>query len=68
MIVTIANREDPDQTSEAVCLVLHCLSMHFWQATSVQNFKTFTVLMNFCMALYDNSFFKLNFLRYTVLP
>ena len=38
MLVLIANREDPD-------LVLHCLSMPFWQATSVQNFSTFTILL-----------------------
>ena len=32
MSVRIANREDPD-------LCLHCLSMPFWQVTSVRNFR-----------------------------
>ena len=38
--VGIANREDPDQTvsSEAPYQGLPCLSMAFWQASSVQNF------------------------------
>ena len=40
MIVRIANREDPDQTAD---LGLHCSSRPFWQTTSVQNFRTFTV-------------------------
>ena len=47
MFVRIANREDPDQTasSEAVSdMGLHCLSKLFWPATSVRNFRTFTVL------------------------
>ena len=39
MLVRIANREDPDQTN----LGLHCLSMHFQEESSVQNFRTFTV-------------------------
>ena len=39
---TIANREDPEQTYFDV----PCLSMPFWQATSVQNFKTFTVIQS----------------------
>ena len=43
MLVRITNREDPDQSD----LGLHCLSRPFWQATSVQNFRTFSV------ALYD---------------
>ena len=38
MLVRIANREDPDQTG----LDLHCLSRHFCQGISVQNFRTFT--------------------------
>ena len=45
MFVRIANREDPDQTasSEAVRSGLHCLSRPSWQATSIRNFRTFTV-------------------------
>ena len=39
MYVRIANREDREQT----VLNVPCLSMPFCQATSVQNFKTFTV-------------------------
>ena len=36
MLVRIANREDPYQTaSKQSDLDLHCLSRHFWQATSV---------------------------------
>ena len=44
MLVKIANRKDPDQTasSEAVCYV-SALFRPFWQATSVQNFRIFTV-------------------------
>ena len=33
MLVRKANREDLDQTASSD-LALHCLSMHFWQATS----------------------------------
>ena len=46
MLVRIANRKDPDQTAseEAVWSGLHCLSRHFWQATSVRNFRTFTIV------------------------
>ena len=40
MDVRIANREDPDQTASD--LGMHCLSMLFWQATSVWNFRKFT--------------------------
>ena len=40
MLFRISNWEDPDQTD----LGLHCLSGPFWQATSVQNFRTFAVL------------------------
>ena len=36
ILVRIANREDTD-------LGLSCLSTPFWQATSVQNFRAFTV-------------------------
>ena len=41
MFVRIANREDPDESLIWVCTV--CLSL-FWQATSVRNFSTFTLL------------------------
>ena len=37
--VSIANSGDANQTA----LGLHCLSRHFCQATSAQNFRTFTV-------------------------
>ena len=40
MHVRIANREDPEQTD----LNVPFLAMPFLQATSVQNFKTFTVI------------------------
>ena len=36
MLVRIANSEDPD-------LGLPCMSRPFWQATSVENFRAFTV-------------------------
>ena len=36
----IANREDPDQTATSG---LGCLSRPFCQATSVQNFRSFTI-------------------------
>ena len=42
MYVRIPNREDPEQTD----LVVPCLSMPFCQATSVQNFRTFTVVQS----------------------
>ena len=38
MLVKIPNREDPDQTDLGLC----CLSRPLWQATSIQNFRTFT--------------------------
>ena len=38
MLVRLANRKDPD-------LGMHCLSRPFWQVTSVQNFRTFTVYL-----------------------
>ena len=52
MLAKIAKREDPDQTVQTWIRVLkkqsdtslHCLSRPFWQATSVQNFRTFTIL------------------------
>ena len=52
MFFRITNREDPDQTAslEALLLLwkqsdlgLLCLSMLFWQVTSVGNFRTFTI-------------------------
>ena len=44
-IVRIENREDPDQTAskKQSDQGLHCLSRQFWQATSVQFFRTSTV-------------------------
>ena len=49
--IRIVNREDPDQTAlEAVLLYkqsdlgLRCLSMSFGWTTSVQNFRTFTIV------------------------
>ena len=43
MLVKIANREDSIPLLQSD-LGLHCLSTRpFWKATSVQNFKTFTV-------------------------
>ena len=46
MLVRIANREDPDQTAseEAVCSGSALFSRPFWQATSVQNFRTFSII------------------------
>ena len=38
MLVRIANREDPDQTA---------LLILFWQATSVQNLRTFSVISTY---------------------
>ena len=47
MLVRIANREDPYQTT--LDLGLHFLSRpFFWQATSVQNFRTFTLVNLSC--------------------
>ena len=46
MDVEIANREHPDQSAseqKQSDLGLPCLSRPFWQATSVRNFRTFTV-------------------------
>ena len=44
MLVRIAIREDPDQTAlEQSDLDLRCLSRLFWQATSVRNFRIFTI-------------------------
>ena len=42
MLVSIANREDPDQTasSEAVLSGSSLFLKLFWQATSVRNFRT----------------------------
>ena len=39
MLVRKANRQDPD-----LGLGLHCLSMPFWQTTSVRNFRTYTMV------------------------
>ena len=52
MLVRIANREDPDQTASSPDLGLHCLSRPFYQAISVVNFRTFTVvtLTPLCLA------------------
>ena len=47
MLVRIVNREDPDQTvslEEQPDQDQHCLSRTFWQATSVRNFRTFTII------------------------
>ena len=41
ILVPIAYWEDTDQTASDMCL--RCLSMPFWQVTSVQNFRTSTV-------------------------
>ena len=45
LLVRIANREDTDQTvfQKQSNVGLHCLSRSFYQATSVQNFRTFIV-------------------------
>ena len=46
MLVRIANREDPDKTASSEAgSGLHCLSRPFWQATSVQKFRIFTVVI-----------------------
>ena len=42
ILVRMANREDPDLKKQSD-LDLHCLSRSFWQATSVQHFRTFTL-------------------------
>ena len=42
LLARIADREEPDQTASFWdCPV--CLSLFFWQATSVRNVRTFTV-------------------------
>ena len=45
MLVRVANREDPVRLllQKQSDLGLHCLSRPFWQATSVQNFRTLTI-------------------------
>ena len=44
MLVRIGNRDDPDWKQTDVCLT--CISSHFWQTTSVQNFsRTFTMII-----------------------
>ena len=40
MLVRIANREDPDQTASSG-LGLCCFSRAFWQASRIQNYRTF---------------------------
>ena len=47
MLVRTANGEDPDQTASASDLGMPCLSRPFWKATSVQNFRTFTTVIEF---------------------
>ena len=49
MLARIANREYPDLTllQKQSYLGLCCLSMPVWQATSVQNFRTFTITWYF---------------------
>ena len=46
IFVRTANREDPDQTAskKQSDLGLHCLSRPFLEATSIQNFRTSTLL------------------------
>ena len=43
MLVRKANRQDPGRKQSD--LGLDCLSKQFWQATSFQNFRTFTVMI-----------------------
>ena len=45
MLVRMANMEDTNTVIRLLLqdLGLHCLSVPFWQATSVQNFGTFTI-------------------------
>ena len=60
MDVRIANMEDSDQTASDPWqsdLGLPCLSRLFWQATSVQKFRTFTELEEFLtklMAIFES--------------
>ena len=42
MFVKIGNREELQKQSG---LGLHCLSGHFWQATSVRIFRTSTIVI-----------------------
>ena len=42
MLVRKANMEDSDQTASSV---MGCLSRPFWQATSIQNFRPFTIIL-----------------------
>ena len=46
MIIKIANRENPDQTSSSEA-GLYCLSRPFLKETSGRNFNTFTILCVF---------------------
>ena len=43
LTVRIANREDPAIRLLLNDLGLNCFSGPFWQATSVRNFRTFTI-------------------------
>ena len=43
MLVRIANKEGFDQTASSL-LGFCCLSGPIWQATSVQNFRTYTII------------------------
>ena len=45
MLVRIAIMEDLDQMKKQSDLGLCCLSRPFWQATSVRNFRAFTVVI-----------------------
>ena len=59
MLVRIANRQDPDQTASVRLLLkkqsdlgLCCVSGCVWQATSVQNCRTSSVLKkNMCVLI-----------------
>ena len=55
MVVSIANREDPDWTASSDDLGLRCLTRFYWQSNSVRNFKTLTIFIyfirNYCICL-----------------
>ena len=55
MVVSIANREDPDWTASSADLGLRCLTRFYWQSTSVRNFRTLTIFIyfmrNYCICL-----------------
>ena len=48
MLAIIANRQFPDKSFD---LGLHCFSKPFWHATSIPNFRTFTVLFDFSLTV-----------------